>query len=124
MFLTGNRFTGVKMIPPGPHIVTTTIVSHDKLVPTVARWLFVQPQSIHVWQWNADSCRFEELDDLDQVRSSATTSQTSMQDAACSMQARHEQSHTCLKPVCWQRNQDKEVRQTAGGAAQAGRTTA
>jgi hypothetical protein len=68
-FLTGPKFQGVKMVPPGPHIITTSQVSRDNCVPTVSRWVHVQPGTIQVGRWVAERGHFEALTDDDEVRS-------------------------------------------------------
>ena len=66
-FTTGPQFRGTKMVPPGPHALTTTLVSIDKITPTVSHWVMVRSGAIEVATWDADRGRFVSLPDADEV---------------------------------------------------------
>lgn len=53
MFLTGPRFKGVKMLPPGPHFFFTKAASgQGDYAPTCGFFLHVAPRSVHVRRWD------------------------------------------------------------------------
>lgn len=71
-FLAGAKFQGVKMVPCGAHIITTTLLAPDRSVPTVARWVFVKPGAIEVARWEAELGRFCTLQDDEEVCGAGT----------------------------------------------------
>lgn len=66
--MVGHSFQGVKMIPPGPHMLTTTPNQSDKPATTVSMWLMLAVQQVTVLRWRAEAGCFLPLSDAVEVR--------------------------------------------------------
>jgi hypothetical protein len=56
------------MVPPGPHVITTTLASGDMFIPTVSQWLHVGAGDIWMGRWATDIGRFLPMSDAGEVR--------------------------------------------------------
>lgn len=56
------------MVPPGAHIITTTLLAPERCVPTVASWVYVKPGAVEVARWEPELGRFCRLQDRDEAR--------------------------------------------------------
>jgi len=56
MFLSGPKFCGVKMIPPGPHLLTYYAVNATPsgFSPPNVRWLHLATAQVAVLRWDAE----------------------------------------------------------------------
>lgn len=67
-FLCGPKFCGVKMIPPGPHLISYSAVSKEGAVaPTVFFPLFLAARDVVVREWDVSSELLLPVSDEDQV---------------------------------------------------------
>jgi len=54
VFLVGPRFRGLKMVPPGPHFISTRPAGAEAgFAPVTGEFLWVEPRSTHVRVWDA-----------------------------------------------------------------------
>jgi A1 cistron-splicing factor AAR2 len=69
MFLSGPKFCGVKMVPPGPHMLTYYAVASSPggfSAPNV-RWLYLSTSQVTVLRWNGEVELLDELTDEDEA---------------------------------------------------------
>ncbi|GAQ89890.1 hypothetical protein KFL_005740010 [Klebsormidium nitens] len=68
MFVTGPRFKGVKMLPPGPHFVYYSAAGkHGGAAPVIGFFVVLKQGQVVVRQWDAPEERLAALTDEDQV---------------------------------------------------------
>mmetsp|Transcript_39536 Transcript_39536/g.112109 ORF Transcript_39536/g.112109 Transcript_39536/m.112109 type:complete len:435 (-) Transcript_39536:116-1420(-) len=68
MFLSGPKFQGVKMLPPGAHMLCYYAVGSEPAAfsaPTI-RWLVLRPKQVVVLRWQPDMEMLAELQDADE----------------------------------------------------------
>lgn len=66
-FITGEKFKGIKMIPPGVHYLSTDPTRNATVPAPVSTFLFLKPSEILVYRWNPRTEQLETLDDEDEV---------------------------------------------------------
>ena len=64
-FVVGPKFCGVKMLPPGPHLVSYNSASSGgaELAPTTSFFVHVPARSVTVRRWDAGAELLAELDE-------------------------------------------------------------
>lgn len=68
-FLVGPRFKGVKMLPPGPHLVSYNASSgQGDFGPTTSFWVVLKAGQVAVQRWDAAAEVLAPLADEDEVR--------------------------------------------------------
>lgn len=69
VFLTGPKFKGVKMLPPGVHFLSYQAVGSEGAVgPPVSTLLHLQPRQVVVRRWDPAAEGLAALQDEDEVR--------------------------------------------------------
>uniref|UniRef100_A0A061R3I3 A1 cistron-splicing factor AAR2 n=1 Tax=Tetraselmis sp. GSL018 TaxID=582737 RepID=A0A061R3I3_9CHLO len=67
VFLSGPKFCGVKMLPPGPHLLTYyAIGSSGTLAAPTSRWVVLHAKQVVVLRWQPEAELLEELPDEDE----------------------------------------------------------
>eukprot|EP00803_Ostreobium_quekettii_P000101 evm.model.scf_717.6 EVM.evm.TU.scf_717.6 scf_717:49162-50532(-) len=52
-FVVGPKFCGIKLLPPGLHLISSSSHGEDgALGPVVGRFLHASPQQVYVWRWS------------------------------------------------------------------------
>lgn len=68
VFLTGPRFKGMKMLPPGIHFLSYQAISKDgSLSPPVSTFLHLRSKQVYIRKWDADTEGLVPLEDEDEV---------------------------------------------------------
>ena len=67
-FVVGPKFKGVKMLPPGPHLISYNAAgTSGEFAPTVSFFLYLKPGQVVVRRWDAAAEMLVELADEDEV---------------------------------------------------------
>ena len=71
-FLVGERFKGVKMLPPGPHFISCNAAAAHSgaggdFAPTVGMFVHWEPRQVFVRRWNPQEELLLPLQDPDEV---------------------------------------------------------
>jgi A1 cistron-splicing factor AAR2 len=75
-FLVGPKFKGIKMVPPGTHVISYTSSSgQGDFGPTTSFFLTIRASEVVVRKWNAPEEVLEAMDDDDEVRRAAGEAQ-------------------------------------------------
>ncbi|KAK9829455.1 hypothetical protein WJX72_005966 [[Myrmecia] bisecta] len=67
-FVVGPKFKGVKMLPPGAHLVSYNAASKQgEFAPTTSFFVVLRPQAVVVRRWNTESELLDPMPDEDEV---------------------------------------------------------
>lgn len=69
-FVVGPKFKGIKMLPPGPHLVyynASAAGSSADFAPTVSFYVHIAPGQVLVWRWIAREELLLPIPDRDEV---------------------------------------------------------